>query len=142
VRLYRQEITTRLSCRFNFLAIRDAAAARRWLNSTPPHPNKTLQSLAGITNDAQRAADVIARIRMLAKKSSIQTTQVDINGAITNVLALIRSELGLNRITVRTELEGELPAVEGDPVQLCNLSLASDLVAIHSPWNLRSGSQA
>lgn len=101
----------------------DAAAARRWLNSTPPHPNKTLQSLAGITNDAQRAADVIARIRMLAKKSSIQTTQVDINEAITNVLALTRSELGLNRITVRTELEGELPAVEGDPVQLQQLVL-------------------
>jgi C4-dicarboxylate-specific signal transduction histidine kinase len=100
-----------------------AATAMRCLDATPSDPNETRQSLAGIANNARRAADVIARIRALAKKASIQVTQVDINEAITNVLALVRSELRLNRITVRVELESELLAIEGDPVQLQQLVL-------------------
>lgn len=50
-------------------------------------------------------------------------TEVDINATITSVLALVRSEIEFNRITVRTELQGELPPVEGDPVQLQQLVL-------------------
>ncbi|MBV8521995.1 MAG: hypothetical protein JOY71_07700 [Acetobacteraceae bacterium] len=96
----------------------DAGAATRWLNATPPNPTETRKALARIQDSTARAADVIARIRTLAKKSPLQMTRVDINETITSVLALARSEIERNRILVRMELQGDLPAVEGDRVQL------------------------
>lgn len=48
-----------------------AAAATRWLGATPPDLNEARDSMANIENSARRAAEVIDRIRMLAKKSSI-----------------------------------------------------------------------
>ena len=61
---------------------------------------------------------MIERIRALAKKSPIQAAQVDINTLIENVLALVKNECSLNRISVSTELERDVLLVEGDPVQL------------------------
>jgi C4-dicarboxylate-specific signal transduction histidine kinase len=119
----------------------EASVARRCLDATPPDPNETRQSLVHIRDSAQRAVDVVARIRALAKKSPIQTTQVDINATITNVLALVRSEIELNRITVRTELKGAVSGVQGDPVQLQQVLLnlvmnAMDAMTASEPRDL------
>ena len=96
----------------------DAGAATRWLDARPPDPNETRKALARIQDSTTRAADVIARIRTLAKKSPLQMTRIDLNETITSVLALGGSEIERNRIQVCTELQGDLPAVEGDRVQL------------------------
>ena len=100
-----------------------ASAATRWLDATPPDLKEAQQSLARIRDSVQRAADVTARIRMLAKKSPIQTMQVDINETVASVLGLIQREIDRNRITIRSELEDAVPAVQGDPVQLQQLVL-------------------
>ena len=124
----------------------NASVARRYLDATPPDPNETRQLLVSIQDSVQRAVDVLARIRALAKKSPIQTTQVDINATITNVLALVRSEIELNRITVRTELKGEALVVQGDPVQLQQVVLnlvmnAMDAMTASEPRELLLSTQ-
>jgi two-component system, LuxR family, sensor kinase FixL len=101
----------------------EASVARRYLDATPHNPDEARESLMKIQKDVQRATDVIERIRALAKKSPIQTTQVNINTIITNVLALVKNECLRNRITVLTELEPDALLVQGDPVQLQQLVL-------------------
>jgi C4-dicarboxylate-specific signal transduction histidine kinase len=68
--------------------------------------------------DANRAADVIVRLRELFKKRATRLVQVDLSTAVREVLALMRVELQRSRAQVRTEFAPELPPVEGDRVQL------------------------
>jgi C4-dicarboxylate-specific signal transduction histidine kinase len=116
-----------------------AAAARRWLNSTPPHPDKTLQSLAGITNDAQRAADVIERIHNLVRKNAPQMQRLEINDAIIEVVTVTHGEAAKNDVTVRMRLADHLPHTQGDRVQLQQVMLNLIINAIQAMSGLAGG---
>jgi PAS domain S-box-containing protein len=75
-------------------------------------------SLAEIIEDADRASDVIARIRQLAKRAPIEKSLLDLKDVVKDVLALSRHESAVRRITIRTELPSDWPSVSGDLVQL------------------------
>jgi C4-dicarboxylate-specific signal transduction histidine kinase len=64
-----------------------------------------------------RAAHVIRRIRAFARRAADQGP-LDINDAIREVLAFTRSELLQQQISVRAELDPDVPTVLGDRVQL------------------------
>jgi nitrogen-specific signal transduction histidine kinase len=60
-----------------------------------------------------------------AKKSVPERASIDINGAISEVLALTRQELQRSGITTRAELDPNLPPVLADRIQLqqlCSIS--------------------
>ena len=61
---------------------------------------------------------MIARLRALFGKRGGKTESVDFNAVTREVIALSLSELHRRRVTLRTELAEELPAVTGDRVQL------------------------
>ena len=76
------------------------------------------EALAEIIDDANRASDVIARVRQLAKRAPIEKSFLDLRDVVQDVLALARYELAARRITIRTDLSKDLPSVSGDRVQL------------------------
>jgi signal transduction histidine kinase len=65
-----------------------------------------------------RAADIIGRIRLLFRKGTPVREPVDINEVIREIVILLRGEAARHSISVRTELETELPETKGDHVQL------------------------
>ena len=71
-----------------------------------------------IVSDANRASEVIQRIRALAKRSEPQMVSLDINDVIREAIALVQRELFGHGVSVRTDLASALPAVLGDRVQL------------------------
>jgi PAS domain S-box-containing protein len=98
--------------------VTNAQAARRWLDSRPPDLEETRQALARIVNSGIRAGNVLDRIRALIKKVPARTDRFDINDTIIDVVALTRSELSSNSISLQTQFAQGLPLVQGDRVQL------------------------
>jgi PAS domain S-box-containing protein len=84
---------------------------------------KARSAAARAVRDAERACDIVGRIRALMTKSEIHKVQIDINGIIREVLALTRDELLKRQVSVHTALAPTLPPIFGDRVQLQQLIL-------------------
>jgi PAS domain S-box-containing protein len=99
--------------------VADANASLNWLAKPNPDLDRVREVLSAIVADGHRAAEVIQRIRGLAKKSAgLEKLPVDVNELIRDVLPLVRGEVGRHGVSVRMELASGLPRVLGDRVQL------------------------
>jgi signal transduction histidine kinase len=98
--------------------ITNGSACLRWLAGTTPNLNEAREAVGRIIRDGNRASDVIAKIRALLSKTGTEKERVDMNEAIREVVALAQSEVQRNGVALRVELEGDLPPVRGDRVQL------------------------
>src|SRR6201997_1558873 len=98
--------------------VTNAQAALRWLNMQPPDPEEVRLALDRIVSNGRRAGDVINRMRALVRKAPPRKDPLDINEVIREVIALTRSELSSNRVSLQTQFAQGLPLVQGDRVQL------------------------
>lgn len=98
--------------------VTNANACTRWMHADPPNTEKVAESIDSIVDDATRASEVINRVRALATRAEMTKAWMAINEVVQDVLALARTRLQENRVTVRTSLSGDLPMVFGDRVQL------------------------
>jgi C4-dicarboxylate-specific signal transduction histidine kinase len=71
-----------------------------------------------VIEDADRASEIIARIRLLAKKAPVAKSLLDLGDVLKNVLALSHHESAVRRVTIRTDLPADLSPISGDAVQL------------------------
>jgi PAS domain S-box-containing protein len=94
------------------------AACLRWLAREPPAMDEARSSVEHMTGEAERANDIINRIRALARNSEPEKAPLDINDLIHEVVRLVRREMLANEASLRLELAPALPAVLGDRVQL------------------------
>jgi signal transduction histidine kinase len=98
--------------------VTNASMCRRMLGVDPPDIERARESASRTIRDAERASEVIKRLRALFCKKGVTCESLDLNEATREVVALSLSELERNRVIVRMELAGELPPVHGDRVQL------------------------
>jgi PAS domain S-box-containing protein len=110
----------------------NAQAARRWLDMRPPDLQEVRRALDRIVNDGRRAGDIIGRIRALIAKAPPRTDRLDINYTILEVIALTRTEMHRNGVSLRTRLTPDLPLVQGDRVQLQQVMLNLILNAVEA----------
>jgi PAS domain S-box-containing protein len=96
--------------------VNNASACLRWLAAN--NLEEARQSATLITTDGHRAGEIISRIRALVKKAPPQKDLLDINETILEVIALARSEVQRNRVSLQTQLLNDLPLVLGDRIQL------------------------
>jgi NO-binding membrane sensor protein with MHYT domain len=109
-----------------------ASAALGWISSNPPNLAEARQALAKTIQEANRASDVIAKIRALLAKATPEIRSLNMNDVAREVLSLTRGELAKRGIAVKTELAAELPPVRGDRVQLQQVMLNLVLNAIEA----------
>jgi PAS domain S-box-containing protein len=107
-------------------------ACLRWLAGETPNLDAAKRAVERMINDGSRAGEVIARIRAMVKKSPPRKVSLSINDTITEVIALIRSEVQQNSISLRTELANDLPLVVGDRIQLQQVILNLIMNAIEA----------
>ncbi|SFC44294.1 PAS domain S-box-containing protein [Cupriavidus sp. OV038] len=98
--------------------VTNAQAATRWLNLPRPDLDEVGFALTRIVKDANRAADVLGRIRQLIRKAPRGKELVDINAAIREVVELTGGEARKSRARVETQLAHDLPLIEGERVAL------------------------
>ena len=90
----------------------------RLLALETPRPDEMRDTVERIVRDANRASEVIQRIRALAKRSEPQMASLDINDVIREAIQLVLREVFNHGASLRTELASALPPVLGDRVQL------------------------
>ena len=76
------------------------------------------RSAALIIADGHRAGEIISGIRALVNKAPPQKDWLDINETIIEVIALVRSELQKNRVSLQTRLSSDVPLILADRIQL------------------------
>lgn len=108
----------------------NADACWRWLTRKEPNLDEALSALQRIIQESGRANDVIGRIRALARKTPPQQTRLQLNDIVQEVLALARSKLVSQQISLIVSVSSTLPEVLGDRVQLQQVLLNLILNAI------------
>ncbi len=98
--------------------VTNASTCLRMLAADPPNVDGARETARRTLRDANRASDVITRLRALFSKKAATTESVDLNEATREVMVLSRSELQRNRVVLRLQLADDLPPVMGDRVQL------------------------
>ena len=139
------ELTTSIAHEINqplAAIVMNGNAALRWLAVEPPNINKARDSAALIIRDGERASQVITRIRSLLKKTPPDKTLLDVNEFVLEVIDLTHGEIVRNNVRLGIELEGKLPAVPGDRIQLQQVMLNLIANAIEAMEPIRSRQRA
>jgi signal transduction histidine kinase len=93
--------------------VTNVGAGLRWLGAAEPNLEETRAALQSVIKDGNRAAEVVDSVRAMFKKEQTERTQLNLNDLISSVLYLLRDELRPQDIIVRTNLDSQLPSVEG-----------------------------
>ena len=96
----------------------NASTCLRMLAADEPNLEGARETTRRTIRDANRASEVITRLRALFAKRDIQVERVDLNEAARDVLAVYGADLQRNGALLRSELAGDLPPVMGDRIQL------------------------
>jgi PAS domain S-box-containing protein len=119
----------------------NARAAVNFLDRQPPELSEVREALDCIVGDADRAGDIIDRIRDHIKKTPPRCDRVDLNAAINEVIVLARSEITKNGVSVHTRLMEELLPVQGDRVQLQQVIMNLILNAVEAMSSVEAGAR-
>ena len=98
-------------------------AAQRFMAADPIDLVEVREILNDIVQDDYRASEVIRRIRAVVKKGDLEVAPLDLAGVIRDVVLLVHSDAILRGTRVTLDLDGNLPAVRGDKVQLQRVML-------------------
>ena len=120
----------------------NARAATRFLEMNPPDLGEVREALGCIVRDADRAKDIVGRIRDHVKKAPPRKDRFDLNEAIDEVIVMVRSAIVRNKVSVRTDFsrQNSIP-VEGDRVQLQQVVLNLILNAVEAMSSEEEGAR-
>lgn len=119
-----------------------AKSGKRWLAREAPDSVEVADCLDNIARNGTRAADVIARIRDMARKAEPQRSAVQLAPLVAETSALLRRDLQAHGVAIRLSVPDDLPTVSGDRVQiqqvLMNLMLNADQAMADTPLDQRA----
>ena len=98
--------------------VTNANTCLRMLAADSPNVDGARETARRTIRDANRASEVVRRLRELFSRRERTNEPVDLNDATREVLALLSGQLQRSRIVLRSELDDSIPVVMGDRVQL------------------------
>jgi two-component system sensor histidine kinase TtrS len=90
----------------------------RRLSKRPEKDEEVVAALEQISEEAERAAAIIRRVKGFVQKREPQVVPVLVNDLVEEVVLLSKSELEQRHARVVLELAENLPTVLGDPIQI------------------------
>ena len=117
----------------------NARAAMNFLDRQPPDLREVREALGCVVDDADRAGNIIGRIRDQIRKAPPRKDHFDLNAAISEVIVLARSAIINNGVSVQTRLADRLSPVHGDRVQLQQVVLNLILNAVEAMGSVETG---
>jgi PAS domain S-box-containing protein len=119
----------------------NARAALNFLGQRPSDLGEVREALGCVVGDADRAGDIIDRIREHIKKAPPRKERFDLNAAINEVIVLARSAITENGVSVQTRLADGLFPVQGDRVQVQQVVLNLVLNAVEAMGPVEVGAR-
>jgi signal transduction histidine kinase len=110
-------------------------ACLRWLAAEPPNEQEANDAVQRIIRDANRASEVISRIRGFLKRGEPQRTLVHVDEVIGEVISLVQDKARTHGVSIRGEAAADLPPVVADRVQVQQviLNLVMNAIEAMSP---------
>jgi PAS domain S-box-containing protein len=99
-------------------AATNAKTSLRWLQREPPDIGEAREAVSRIVKDVLRAADIIDRNRALYRRDKPKQEMVNLNEVVREMIALLHDVASRQSISIRAELDGALPAITADRVQI------------------------
>ena len=112
--------------------IANAGASLQLLAKAKPDIDEVRAALKDIVDDGQRASAVLDGIRSMFRNDHGARTTVTVNDLIGEVLAVVRGELDVHQVSLRSELGDGLPTVLAAPTQLQQVLLNLIMNAIEA----------
>jgi signal transduction histidine kinase len=119
----------------------NARAALNFLSNDPPDLGEVREALDCVVADADRAGDIIDRIRDQIKKAPPRKDRFDLNKAINEVIVLAGPAITRNGVSVQTHLAEGLFPVQSDRVQVQQVVLNLILNAIEAMGSVEAGAR-
>jgi PAS domain S-box-containing protein len=119
----------------------NARAALNFSDRGPTELGQVREALTAVVDDADRAGEILGRIRDHIKKAPPRKERVDLNQAITDVIALAQGAIIKNGVSVQTRLMEGLPDVEVDRVQVQQVVLNLILNAVEAMSLFKNGAR-
>jgi hypothetical protein len=98
--------------------IANGHACHRWLAAEPPNVERALLSVQRTIRDGSSAADIVARIRALFRHAAPTKQSLCLNEVIEEVARVIADDLHGRGVSLRLELQQDLPDAAVDRVQM------------------------
>lgn len=98
--------------------VSNAAAGIRWLNRDIPNLEEVMSSMNAISNEGQRAGNIVQNIRNLTRNIKPLFTHVNIITVIEHVLSIIHSEAINKNIKITLQNNAQQLIIHGDSIQL------------------------
>jgi len=99
-------------------AVMNAQACVQWLRRDVPDVSEACEAAAGILKNANRAVDILDRVRSLYTRDTAHRELVDLNEIVREMIVLLRDKADRSSVSIRTALDPELPRITADRVQL------------------------
>jgi PAS domain S-box-containing protein len=96
----------------------NARTSLRWLAGGAPDLTEVRAALTDVVDAGQRANEIIRRNRELFKHHTVQKRPLDLTTVIGEVAALAKSRLEAASVTLVSSVRPDVPAVQGDRVEL------------------------
>lgn len=93
-------------------------SAKRWLGKAAPEVEEAAGCVDKMIANGARAAEVVERVRSLARNAAPQADRVHLSDLINDATALIQREARAHLVTVLRRSSDDLPAVLADRVQV------------------------
>jgi PAS domain S-box-containing protein len=93
-------------------------AGLRWLDGETPNVERARITLKNIVRAGLGAGEIIDSIRAITEEDSYLRAPLNLNELVREILVLVENELEYHHIAVRTTLNGMIPIVFADRIQL------------------------
>ena len=91
----------------------NARAGMRFLDMIPPDLGEVREALNCVVRDADRAKDIVGRVREHVKKAPPRKDRFDLNEAINEVTVMARGAIVRNKVSVRAFLTARIDSDSG-----------------------------
>ncbi len=107
-------------------------ASLRWLDRPVPELAEVRSNIEQIIGQGRRASDVVGRLRALSKKTDPQRMPLNINEIVEEAAGLVDGELRERGVSLKLDLDIDLPNVSVDRIQLQQVIINLLINAMHA----------
>jgi C4-dicarboxylate-specific signal transduction histidine kinase len=111
------------------------------LEMSPPNLSEVKEALGCVVRDADRAKDIVGRIRSQIKRAPPQKERFDFHEAINEVIVMVQSAINKSGVSCSTRLMDGLVPVQGDRVQLQQVLVNLILNAVEAMSSIEDGTR-
>lgn len=101
----------------------NAQTTRRLLREGRASTEQIGEALDDVVEGSGRAREIIVRLRQLMRRGEVSTTRLSLNDVVRDVEGIARPNIKEKGASLTAQLLRDLPDVEGDPIQLQQVTL-------------------